>query len=191
MATADSHRPRLDPRRLRLPARPAAADPAAVSAHEPHRLRRVHHLHRADFRHLRILRRPARRSLRPRPHHRRMPRLRHRPALLERADHQHSDLRDPPLADGSSGRPDCRRRRRFDSRHVAAPQPRARIRTADHRPRRRELPLQLRRRSDAADLSHLAIANLDHGILRRRDVRPHRDLALRSKPRAAHADHED
>ena len=37
--------------------------------------------------HLRILRRPARRSLRPRPDHRHMPRLRHRPALLERADH--------------------------------------------------------------------------------------------------------
>ena len=71
--------------------------------------------------------------------------------------------------------PDCRRRRRVDSRHVAAPQPRARIRTADDRPGRRELPLQLRRRRDAADLSHLAIANLDHGIHRRRDVHPDRD----------------
>ena len=175
MVAADSHRARLDSRRLRLPARAAAADPAAVPAHEPHRLRRVHHLHRADFRHLRILRRPARRSLRPRPDHRRMPRLRHRPALLERADHQHRDLRDPAHVDGNRGRPDCRRRRRADSRHVAAPQPRARIRTADDRPGRRELPLQLRRRRDAADLSHLAIADLDHGILRGRDVRPDRD----------------
>ena len=191
MATADSHRPRLDSRRLRLPARAAAADPAAVSAHEPHRLRRVHHLHRADFRHLRILRRPARGSLRPRPDHRRMPRLRHGSALLERADHQHHDLRDSPLVDGNRRRADCRRRRRADSRHVAAPQPRTRIRIADYRPGRRELPLQLRRRRDAADLSHLAIANLDHGILRRRDVHPDRDLAVRSESRAAHADHED
>ena len=191
MVAADADGARLDSRRLRLPARAAAADPAALPAHEPHRLWPLHHFRRADLRHLGVLRRPARRSLRPRPDHRHMPRLRHGPVVPERLDHQHRDLRDPAHLDGNRRGPDRRRRRRADSRHVAAPQPRARLRTADHRSGRRELPLQLRRRRDAADLSHLAIADLDHGIHRDRDVYPDRDLAVRSQSRTAHADHED
>ncbi len=191
MGAADSHGARLNSRRVRLPARPAAADPAAVSAHEPHCLRRVHRVHSFDFGHQRILRRPARGSLRPRPYHRRMSRLRHRPVVHERVDHQHHDLRNSAAVDGNRRGPHCRSRRRTDSRHVAAAQPRARIRPADHRPGWRKLPRQLRCRRDAADLPHLAIADLDHGLLRGRDVHPDRVVAVRSQPRTAHADHED
>ncbi len=182
---------RLDSRCVRLPARSPAADPAPVPAHESYRIWRIHRVHRADFRHQRILRRPAGRSLRPRTHHRRVSRLRHCPALLERLDYQHRDLRDPPHVDGNRRRPDCGSRRCPDSRYVAAAQPRARIRIADDRPGRRELSLQLCRRPDAADLSHLAIADLDHGLLRGRDVHPDRVVAVRSKSRPAHANHED
>ena len=191
MVAADPDGARVDSRRIRLPARAAAANPAPVPAHEPYRVRRVHHVHRVDFRHLRILRRPAGGSLRPRTHHRRMPGPGHRPALPERVDHQHRDVRDPALVDGNRRGPHRRSRRRIDSRYVAAAQPRTRIRIADDRSGRRKLSLQLRCRRDAADLSHLAIADLDHGILRGRDVHPDRALAVRSESRTAHADHEN
>src|SRR3984957_6632421 len=190
MVAADSHGARLDSRRVRLPARTAAANPAPVPAHEPYRLWRVHRVHRVDFRHLRILWRPAGRSLWPRTHHRRVSRLRHCPALLERVDHQRRDVRNPAHVDGNCRGPDCGSRSRPDSRYVAAAQPRARIRIADDWPGRRELSLQLCRRPDAADLSHVAIADLDHGILGSRDVHPDRIVAVRSEPRTAHADHE-
>jgi len=125
------------------------------------------------------------------PYHRRMSRLRHRAVVPERVDHQHHDLRDPAPVDGNRCRPDCRSRRRTDSRHVA------RLSRALAFGLLTIGPVGANFLANFVAGATLPIYHTWQsqiwimGFFRGRDVHPDRVVAVRPEPRTAHADHED